>query len=118
MERYDTFDKACGTNIDTPHEKKYKKFVEFLGKEEVMRCIPFTEEEVANALEAGDEHLNTLSIVLWDNAAGFYENRKTGNISRFGSALTALIARKVKYSSCAECVCILKRAAIMRYENA
>lgn len=117
MERFGSFDKACGTSVDTSHRERYGAYIDFLGRKEVEDCIPFSEEEVAQALESGDKHLNSLNIKEWNRAAGFVENSRTGAISRFNTKLTALARSKVSGAAPSQLVCVLKEAATARYER-
>ena len=117
MERIVNLDTACGTNIDTPHEEKYRAYIDFLGREDVEKFVPYSRDEIKTALENGDEHLNTLSIKEWDRAAGYIENSRTGEITRLNSGLSTLVGKKVQNFSLSQCVSILKSAAIWRYER-
>lgn len=54
----------------TEHEKKYDKIAQRIGIEALKKCLPFSAKSVKRALEAGDEHLNTIPLPLWDKAAG------------------------------------------------
>ena len=116
--KFKNIDEACGTNIDMPHEERYKRYIEFFGRDVVEEFIPFSSEEIARALESGDESLNTLDIDIWDIAAGCHENRKTGTITPIKSGLCFAIAqKKVESISYATGVCILKEAARERYKR-
>ena len=103
-------------DCDVEHSKKYTFLVNFLGYEQVKKCIPFTIAEIKNAL-AEDEHLNNLTLEKWDCAAGF---RQSGwNMYRVYAPLIDLYKNKhITCFSCAEGVCILKECARMWAEEA
>jgi hypothetical protein len=54
----------------TEHEQKYERLAQWLGVESLKKLVPFTPEQIGNALRAGDEHLTTLSLVAWDRKHG------------------------------------------------
>ena len=116
MSRIETLDKACGTNVDTPHREKYAKYIDFIGRDTVEHYIPFSEQEIADALSKDDDSLNTLSLKTWDAAAGYVENSRTGAISRIGG-LADIVGAKIEYFSPSECMIMLKEAARARYER-
>lgn len=101
------------------HQEKYQRVISKLGYEAVKHCIPYTLDEIKEALPK-DEHLNNLSMGMWDRAAGFNTITER-NSQRFipnGSALTNLYRRAgVTSWSPADGVCILKEAARMWAEE-
>ena len=117
MERIANLDTACGTNIDTPHEEKYRAYIDFLGREDVEKFIPYSKDDIKTVLEMGDTHLNMLPIKGWDRAAGYIENSRTGEITRLNTGLSTLVGKKVQSYSPSQCVSILKEAAIWRCER-
>jgi hypothetical protein len=52
------------------HEKKYEAIAQQLGIEKLVAIVPASYQRVQDALKAGDEHLNTIPLCLWDKAAG------------------------------------------------
>ncbi len=105
-----TFSEKYGDS-NVPHKEKYGNCVADLGLDRVRSCIPWTKEELTEAYKA-DEHFNSLSIDLWDAAAGFRENHKTGVITRLNSPLMGFLKEAgVTSWSYSELVCILKEAA-------
>lgn len=85
---------------DAPHKEKYQFLVNYLGYEEVKKCIPYSLTEIKNALPK-DEYLNNLKLTAWDNAATGYK-------------LYALYRKKgIKSASLCNGVCILKECARM-----
>lgn len=51
------------------HETKYNQIAEAMGWEAVLRLV-------REALDAGDEHLNTIPLHVWDAAAWGFDPRK------------------------------------------
>ncbi len=80
------------------HFDKYNELFIAKGKPELY--IPATKEEIIEALNNGDEHLNTIPLIKWDNAASC-----VGWTRKEGDKL---------YSSLAEKVCLLKHYAIYK----
>jgi len=85
---------------DAPHKEKYQFLVNYLGYEEVKKCIPYSLAEIKNALPK-DTYLNNLPLVNWDGAA-------------VGSSLRSLYRKNgiTSYSIC-NGVSILKECARM-----
>lgn len=113
------FDKAFGLTRElyfSDHRGYYSSVVRGLGYEDVKKCIPFTLEQIKNALAKGDEHLNTLPIKKWDNASGIVcTDYRSYWIS---TPLTNLYKRNgINCASQAEGVCILKECAKMWAEE-
>ena len=113
---------ACNINKDTPHKEKYEKIVNFLGYENVLKYLPFNEEQIRKAYYGkNDEHLNSLSIRKWNNATGVIVQKDNNYNSKTvisGFGLSGLLIHKgINVFSLSECVCILKRAAVMRLEK-
>lgn len=96
----------------TEHEKKYDKIAQRIGIEALKKCLPFSAKSVKRALEAGDEHLNTIPLPLWDKAAGnrpsSYPLHKGGIFLSWDEPWTKDKARGL---SLAERVYILKHVA-------
>ena len=53
------------------HFEKYDALAHWLGWNALAALVPFPPERVRAALQAGDEHLNTLSLVSWDRKHGY-----------------------------------------------
>jgi hypothetical protein len=88
--------------MSNSHFDKYETL--FKAKPEVVNYIPFTKEQVKQALNNGDDHLNTLPLAKWDMAANRVGwTRK----DEFGKC----------YKTLAEQVCLLKHAARYHYIN-
>ena len=96
----------------TEHEKKYDKIAQRIGIEALKKCLPFSAKSVKRALEAGDEHLNTIPLPSWDKAAGnrpsSYPLHKEGVFLSWDEPWTKDKARGL---SLAERVYILKHVA-------
>lgn len=104
-----TFNERLGMTRDISYKEKYRKIVEFLGFEEVRKCIPFTLEELKEAYEE-DECLNNLLMEKFDLAAGF--KTKDCDVIFVGSRLTGLYKKAgVDTYSLVTGVCILKECA-------
>lgn len=117
-----TFTEKFAISKDATHEEKYTAIVNGLGFENVKACIPFTREEIAAAYKK-DKHLNNLPLKSWDRAAGFtsFVNRHTQIqhylIDKSAPFIKLCFSHNVTCISVAECVCILKRCAIMWITN-
>jgi hypothetical protein len=83
------------------HEDKYTKVVNALGYIAVKQCLPKPHSRILEALDNGDEHLNTIPLATWDSC--------TTNLSYKEFGLTSV--------SLSEKVCILKRCAKMMWEK-
>ena len=95
---------------DAPHKEKYQFLINFLGYEEVKKCIPYSLAEIKNALPK-DEYLNNLPLYKWDKAAGFSPDSSCKFI---GSKLTLLYREKgLTGFSCSNGVSLLKECARM-----
>ena len=55
----------------TPHTEKYERIAQQLGIDALKSLVPFSAERIRDALAAGDEHLNTLSLASWDKQHGY-----------------------------------------------
>lgn len=55
--------------MPSEHFKKFNKLAHKLGWHKVLELVPVPLTHVRAALDAGDEHLNTIPLHLWDNAA-------------------------------------------------
>lgn len=105
------------TGEEISHSEKWGRVVNALGYEAVKHCIPFTLEQVKNALRT-DKHMNNLAIRIWDSAAGF-TGCQTGRAMLMPSPFTGILRKAgVKSFSPSDCVCILKEAARMWAEEA
>ncbi len=96
--------------------ERYEKVISALGLDNVCECIPFTETEIKTAYKV-DKNLNNLPIKKWDNAAGFNTGKCGEYCSYVGSKFTRFMKEKFNVTGniCSVNVCILKKAAIMKY---
>ena len=113
---------VLGLSVDTPHRDKYKAYLDFVGFDNVIKYVPFSEEKIAYALKKGDDHLNTLSIKKWNEATGIEIIRNDTThagraIVRGNGVIDALAKAGITAASQAECVSLLKEAARIRYER-
>ena len=105
---------SVGMEADAPHKEKYQFLINYLGYDEVKKCIPFTLAEIKKALPR-DEYLNNLPLAKWDRAAGFSPNSSCKYI---GSRLTLLYKEKgITAFSCSNGVSLLKECARMWAEE-
>lgn len=105
-----SFSQKFGSNYDAA--------IEVLGLSNLAHLIPFPPDAITNALEAGDTHLNSLSIEKWDEAAGFIFTRTDDDeqVYRIPSGLAYLLKQhNINAYSCSQCVSLLKRAAKQLY---
>ena len=103
-------------SADAPHTEKLQFLVNYLGYEQVKKCIPFTIAQIKNAL-VKDKHLNNLPLEEWDRAAGLIS--VGGNVQRVPSMLVNLYRQHgITAYSQSEGVCILKECARMWAEEA
>ena len=90
-------DRTTGEKIS--HEAIYTRAINLIGGlDAVIPYIPFKLEEIQNALNNHDKHLNTLRLRTWDFGSELIKgvcNRKAG----------------INYMSISEGVCLLKEAA-------
>lgn len=112
---YNNFENVLNIGKNAPHREKMQIIVNALGFENVVACIPYTKNQIREAIKT-DEHLNNLPIKKWDEAAGFLVS---GSYVRLvGSRLTRLYASiGVDCFSLSDGVCILKEAAKMLIEK-
>ena len=101
------------TGMELSHQYIYRRAImRFGGLKAIEPLIPFSLEEIKEALEKGDEHLNTLDIRKWDSAAGFYV--KGNDCAIMPSHIWNLYRKNhVTSASCSQGVCLLKEAARM-----
>lgn len=101
------------TGVELSHQYIYRRAItRFGGLKAIKPLIPFSLEEIKEALAKGDEHLNTLDIRKWDSAAGFYV--KGYDYAIMPSPIWCLYRRNhVTSASCSQGVCLLKEAARM-----
>lgn len=85
------------TTQQTAHFDKYENLYNQKGGANLKHLVPFSKAEIENALNNGDEHLNSLKLAIWDGAAQFvgWTYQQDGK----------------KYKSLAEQVCLLKHIA-------
>ena len=115
-----TFSEAINiksANIDTitgetiSHRDIYTRAINlFGGLDAVIPYIPFTLEQIKQALET-DEHLNNLPMARWDSASGFTSGRQ-GNVVFIGGGVWRLYSKAgINAASNSQGVCLLKEAA-------
>lgn len=99
------------TGEQLSHQYIYRRAITRFGGLKVIKpLIPFSLEEIKEALAKGDEHLNTLDISKWDSAAGFYI--KGNDCAIMPSPIWNLYRQNhVTSASCSQGVCLLKEAA-------
>ena len=94
-----------------PHKEQYEFLINYLGYEQVKKCIPYSLAQIKNALP-NDKYLNNLPISEWDRAAGFVQ--RGAQYQFIGSQLTFLYRQKgITSFSCSNGVSILKECARM-----
>uniref|UniRef100_A0A6M3LSB9 Uncharacterized protein n=1 Tax=viral metagenome TaxID=1070528 RepID=A0A6M3LSB9_9ZZZZ len=102
--------------MNNEHYDKYEALSQKIGIEALRAIIPVTKEKIRAALENGDEHLNSISLHLWDKAAGMIPKRNYCTTKEFyvswESPFTSGVANGL---SLAERVCILKHVAQYHY---
>lgn len=93
------------------HREIYTKAINLLGGlDAVIPYIPFTLEEIQEALKS-DEHLNNLPIRRWDSASGF-QGGQHGSVTFVGHGVWNLYRKVgITSASCSQGVCLLKEAA-------
>ena len=99
------------TGVELSHQYIYRRAITRFGGLKVIKpLIPFSLEEIKEALAKGDEHLNTLDIRKWDSAAGF--SIKGNDCAIMPSPIWNLYRQNhVTSASCSQGVCLLKEAA-------
>lgn len=114
-----TFREANIYDISDDHITKYNKIIDFLGYQNVKSILQhyFSREEISNAFKK-DEHLNSMPVKKWDTAAGFVlRNTANGHYYSTTSNSATLVhlcaSKGINCSSVSDCVCILKRCAIL-----
>jgi hypothetical protein len=100
-----TWTEAQGVDYNN-HKEKYGALVDAIGLQNLIPLIPATKEQIAKALEDGDEHLNTIPLKNWDDRHAFAK-------SLAGKVIGQKEGSRISYTwSLAESVCLLKNAAI------
>jgi len=97
-------------------EEKMERLAQHIGIDKLRKIIPVKKERIAAALAAGDEHLNSIPLYLWDIAAGrLVTSRYATGKPRFGSKVKVGFeepwGKKARGLSLSERVCILKHVA-------
>ena len=96
---------------DAPHKEKMQFLINYLGYEDVKKCIPFSIAKIKKGIKK-DEHLNNLPLKEWDKAAGLISIG--GYVHRVPSQLVNLYRQHgINAFSQADGVCILKECARM-----
>jgi hypothetical protein len=52
------------------HHEKYERLTQLLGVATLRALVPVSADRIRQALAAGDEHLNSIPMALWDRATG------------------------------------------------
>jgi len=108
--------------MDMEHETRMEALAAALGFDALAKLVPFPVERIRAALEAGDEHLNTLPLARWDCAAlnrpfnfrdeQFYRFGDWPEIPlRLSASDKSLPWHKRPSSSLSDRVCVLKYVA-------
>lgn len=102
--------------MNTTHAEKYQNLADRLGWADVLALVPFPLERVRKALDAGDDHLNTLPLIKWDRAAlgdpnltSFKVNTRTEH--GCAGAMADLFRKAGMGHSQSDGVCVLKHVA-------
>lgn len=102
------------TGEQLSHSEIYGRIIDKLGGvDAVWKCVPFTLEQVQQALKT-DEHLNNLPIREWDMASGWISYIAQGReyfAPRHSRLRTMLQDVGITCYSCSQGVCILKECA-------
>ena len=97
-------------------DEKLYKLIEYIGLDNIIPYIPVTKEVIKKALCNNDYHLNTISISIWDKAAGFCV--KGIDVTKLPVGVYKLLINcGINCFSVSECVSLLKHAAIMYTNN-
>ena len=114
-----TFDEKFNLTDKMSFKQRYEIIVNGLGYEAVKHCIPFSRENIIDALKT-DSYLNNLNIHAWELAAD-YIPKSDGTYDRaplrYGSLQNLCLSNGVTCYSPSELVCVLKCCAIMWAEN-
>ena len=101
------------------HDANYAHMIEVLGLENITPHIPFTREQIINALLFGDKFLKTLDLSIWTKATGItVDEIKPPYI--FDDWFFTLILEHdptIEVVSQAQIICTLKRAAQLWVED-
>lgn len=84
------------------HDDMYTKLVTDMGYEAVKWCLPTPYSKIIKALDDGDEHLNSISLPVWDSCT---------------IRLDAYRNLGINVISLSEKVCILKQCARMMWQK-
>lgn len=100
---------------DTAHAKKYEALAQRIGIDALRALLP-DPLRIRAALAAGDQHLNTINLAVWDRAAGCAPFVTYGTWPRLSFAYpwTPAVAGGL---SLAERVCVLKHVATHHLEG-
>lgn len=116
--------KSCDIDLITgekvSHKDKYRRVITKLGGVEAVKpYLPCSLYEIKEALNAGDEHLNSIRLARWDNRAGYstlFHSCKNLSCGRYGIQYL-LCSKGCTCYSCSEIVCLLKQTAIWLAEG-
>lgn len=112
--------------INLPHlslNALYRTVINELGGvEKFIPFMPCNKENIIDALNRGDIHLNHVKVgeaiisqQVWDSACGFGKNRS--NKKYIGGGVVLFLASYGISATQCECVCMLKTAALMWAES-
>ncbi len=106
-----TLDEKCNISPNTPYEERVEKWIELLGYENILKCLPFSRPELEISYEdtPNDPNFSNLPQYIWELGAGF----RTDFIRPYlGSRLCKLyVDNDIDKFTCEEGVSILKRVA-------
>lgn len=110
--------KSCDIDLITgekvSHKDKYRRVITKLGGVEAVKpYLPCSLYEIKEALNAGDEHLNSIRLARWDRAAGYSAPFGSCNNMSHGEygVQRLLYSKGCTCYSCSEIVCLLKETA-------
>lgn len=95
-------------NSSVPFNEKYDAVINLLGKENIANIIPWSPQELSEAIKK-DKNLNNIPLKQWDKAAGIYEHGIHYSVA--GTLPGLLCKNGITSFSPSELVCILKECA-------
>lgn len=104
----------------TEHEEKCEALAQRYGVAALLRKMPVSAAKIVAALAAGDEHLNTIALRLWDRAAGVTsrEGSKDWPYPELRASARFHPWSKIPTSSLSDRVAVLKHVAKYHYIGA
>ena len=107
-------EKELEEKMRTEHYEKYEKLAQHIGVYGLCNLVKPYRKEIKQALENGDEHLNSIMLSRWDRLAGAKPRYLSSSTVRGDFILSweyPWIPAKVNGLSLAERVCVLKHVA-------